>query len=142
VNAPTATVQGLAPYYPPVMVQPNALFGSPPNFYYPQSALNTTSTSTNTSASTTTMINNRAVPSDRPAALSESKAEWDEVKLNLVTRCASCGADFALFKRRHHCRCCQRAYCDTCSTKRHDVPAFALTNQRVCDTCHKHLSST
>lgn len=130
-------------YQPPVqMVQPNALFGSPPNFYYPplNASLLATNNSALNTAATTTLINNRPV-SDKPATLSESKAEWDEVKLNIANRCASCSADFALFKRRHHCRCCQRAYCDTCSTKRHDVPAFGLTNQRVCDVCAIHLGS-
>lgn len=134
-------------YYQPQvqMVQPNALFGSPPNFYYPplnSSVLNTNSVMNTNNSSTTTMINNKPVSlNDKPATLSEMKAEWDEVKLNITNRCASCSADFALFKRRHHCRCCQRAYCDTCSTKRHDVPAFGLTNQRVCDVCAIHLSS-
>jgi hypothetical protein len=133
-------------YYQPQvqMVQPNALFGSPPNFYYPplnSSVLNTNSVMNTNNSSTTTMINNKPVSlNDKPATLSEMKAEWDEVKLNITNRCASCSADFALFKRRHHCRCCQRAYCDTCSTKRHDVPAFGLTNQRVCDVCAIHLS--
>jgi hypothetical protein len=76
--------------------------------------------------------------------LSTSKATWEESKLpsHLTTRCTRCGVAFALLKRRHHCRCCGRTYCDPCCNKRHDISSLKIVNQRVCEACYRHLTTS
>jgi hypothetical protein len=73
-----------------------------------------------------------------PTQLALSKPTWDTAKENPA--CARCKEVFTFFKRRHHCRCCCREYCDVCTTKRAAVPTLGFKDPvRVCDTCHRHL---
>eukprot|EP00026_Physarum_polycephalum_P000300 Phypoly_transcript_00300.p1 GENE.Phypoly_transcript_00300~~Phypoly_transcript_00300.p1 ORF type:complete len:1780 (+),score=292.27 Phypoly_transcript_00300:209-5341(+) len=73
-----------------------------------------------------------------PTQLSLTKPTWDTAKENPA--CARCKEVFTFFKRRHHCRCCCREYCDVCTTKRAAVPTLGFKELvRVCDTCHRHL---
>ncbi len=54
-------------------------------------------------------------------------------------RCSRCDTEFTFFKRRHHCRCCFREFCDVCTTKRALVNQFGNQGpQRVCDSCAAH----
>ncbi|PRP80289.1 hypothetical protein PROFUN_11767 [Planoprotostelium fungivorum] len=72
------------------------------------------------------------------STLSLVKPSWDIEKEN--PSCTICGQLFTFFKRRHHCRCCFREICDTCSAHRDAVPHFNhSTPQRVCTHCHAHL---
>jgi ribosomal protein S14 len=57
-----------------------------------------------------------------PANLSTMKPTWDTTKENV--NCQNCNTEFSFFKRRHHCRCCFRELCDTCTVKRSPVPSF------------------
>jgi ribosomal protein S14 len=56
------------------------------------------------------------------ASLSTAKPTWDTTKENV--NCQNCNVEFSFFKRRHHCRCCFRELCDTCTVKRSPVPHF------------------
>eukprot|EP01126_Amoeba_proteus_P065091 TRINITY_DN9197_c0_g1_i3.p1 TRINITY_DN9197_c0_g1~~TRINITY_DN9197_c0_g1_i3.p1 ORF type:complete len:1337 (-),score=276.11 TRINITY_DN9197_c0_g1_i3:1163-5128(-) len=53
--------------------------------------------------------------------------------------CVKCDVEFSFFSRKHHCRCCNREYCDECSQGRSDVRIAKLTSARVCDFCKVHL---
>jgi hypothetical protein len=157
--APVSLLQpspALTPQFVPVLA-PNTAFGSPPSFLYAPSSSMTmvpaTSMSSLASSSATSRPQGTAVPpsntgttssSSTSFPLSSGKATWDESKLppQLTTRCTRCGVAFALLKRRHHCRCCGRTYCDPCCNKRHDVPSLKIVNQRVCEGCYRHLTST
>eukprot|EP01114_Cavostelium_apophysatum_P005443 TRINITY_DN1643_c0_g1_i3.p1 TRINITY_DN1643_c0_g1~~TRINITY_DN1643_c0_g1_i3.p1 ORF type:complete len:997 (+),score=254.06 TRINITY_DN1643_c0_g1_i3:187-3177(+) len=77
-----------------------------------------------------------------PAPLASSKPTWNTTKES--PRCTRCNAEFSLLlKRRHHCRCCFRQYCDGCSTKTTKVPQFGHpTPVRVCDPCFRHLGKS
>lgn len=76
-----------------------------------------------------------------PVILSINKPLWNTSKEGL--KCSKCLAEFTFFKRRHHCRCCFREYCDSCSQKQSKVALFGhLTPVRVCDPCFKHLSKS
>lgn len=69
-----------------------------------------------------------------------SKPKWDTKKEG--PQCLKCGSKFTLFLRRHHCRCCEREFCDPCSQKRISVPMFGHASPvRVCDGCFRHLSA-
>jgi hypothetical protein len=80
-----------------------------------------------------------------PASLADSKPIWldrkAEAGLNVEGACAQCALEFgAVVSRRHHCRCCSRAFCDAHSRKVHAVPLFGHNKPvRVCDACHRHL---
>lgn len=87
-------------------------------------------------------------PSQQPMIggnLSEQKPLWldrkAEAGLGTESACAQCGLEFgAVVARRHHCRCCQRAFCDAHSRKVHAVPQFGHPKPvRVCDACSRHL---
>uniref|UniRef100_A0A6B2KWH6 WW domain-containing protein n=1 Tax=Arcella intermedia TaxID=1963864 RepID=A0A6B2KWH6_9EUKA len=81
----------------------------------------------------TNMITNMPKPST--LALSVPTYEAQE-----GPTCIGCGAEFSLLvKRKHHCRCCTREFCDACSDFRSDIKSMKLTNARVCDFCNQHL---
>jgi len=61
-----------------------------------------------------------------------------------VSRCQICNNRFPtglLSSRRHHCRCCGRCICGSCSSKRSTLSYCPSEGDvRVCDTCYTHLS--
>jgi len=72
-------------------------------------------------------------------ALSMVPAEWEndrEIKV-----CGNCEKSFSLARRKHHCRCCGRIFCNECSPHRDELPlAFEVKGlQRTCDSCHQNL---
>lgn len=74
-----------------------------------------------------------------PPPLTSSKPSWNTSREGTV--CCRCETEFTFFKRRHHCRCCFREFCDSCSTRRLPVILFGHnTPVRVCDSCFRHLS--
>ena len=67
----------------------------------------------------------REIRSDR-AAQAAAAATFPPVWLedSAAPECPLCGATFALLRRRHHCRNCGTAVCDSCSSSR--WPHWAL----------------
>ncbi|XP_039123643.1 protein FREE1 [Dioscorea cayenensis subsp. rotundata] len=64
----------------------------------------------------------------------EEKDHW--VPDEAVTKCASCGADFNAFVRKHHCRNCGDIFCDKCTHGRIALTADETAQPvRVCDRC-------
>lgn len=47
--------------------------------------------------------------------------------------CGSCGQNFNLFNRRHHCRACGDVFCNRCSNVTWD---YGGEQVRVCEECH------
>ena len=68
-----------------------------------------------------------------------------------VTRCFRCGTMFKLWRRRHHCRCCGRVFCASCSQRQDIIPSYfkaygpsfedktTPTPQRTCIDCSDHV---
>ncbi|KAG5182201.1 hypothetical protein JKP88DRAFT_245653 [Tribonema minus] len=52
------------------------------------------------------------------------------------TECISCSSAFSIMNRRHHCRDCLAACCNSCSQARRAVPGMDGL-QRVCSACEK-----
>ena len=111
-------------------------------------ANNNNSNNSNGYASTMTSAPPQQLMAPQPIIggnLSEQKPLWLDRKAEAVgaeAGCAQCNAAFGtVVSRRHHCRSCQRAYCDAHSRKVHAVPQFGHPSPvRVCDACHRHLS--
>ncbi|CAF1194924.1 unnamed protein product [Rotaria sordida] len=63
-----------------------------------------------------------------------------------VTRCQNCNNRFRttiILSRRHHCRCCGRCVCGSCSTKKLVLEYCKHEGEvRVCDTCYTHFTGT
>ncbi|CAF4538087.1 unnamed protein product [Rotaria sp. Silwood1] len=63
-----------------------------------------------------------------------------------VTRCQNCNNRFRttiILSRRHHCRCCGRCICGSCSTKKLLLEYCKNDGEvRVCDTCYTHFTGT
>lgn len=57
-------------------------------------------------------------------------------------QCMSCGANFTVVKRRHHCRNCGKVFCARCSSNSVPLPKFGhIKPVRVCNKCFLyHLS--
>ncbi|EFA76579.1 hypothetical protein PPL_10348 [Heterostelium album PN500] len=71
--------------------------------------------------------------------LSQTAPLWDLEKT--IPACANCYLPFTVIRRRHHCRCCQREFCDACSQKRIAIPQFNhLDPVRVCIYCFIHTT--
>ena len=68
-----------------------------------------------------------------------SQQEWQSDKD--IKNCTNCEKLFALGRRKHHCRCCGRIFCDSCSPHKDELPAYFETKglQRTCDSCHVNL---
>lgn len=57
-----------------------------------------------------------------------------------VDACNGCKVTFSWWWRKHHCRCCGRLYCASCSSKSTSIPTFKFfTPVRVCDGCFRML---
>ncbi|KAJ8918864.1 hypothetical protein NQ315_011154 [Exocentrus adspersus] len=51
-------------------------------------------------------------------------------------KCMSCGANFTVVKRRHHCRNCGKVFCGRCSSNSVPLPKFGHAKPvRVCNKC-------
>ncbi|KAI4460745.1 early endosome antigen 1 [Holotrichia oblita] len=51
-------------------------------------------------------------------------------------KCMSCGSNFTVVKRRHHCRNCGKVFCSRCSSNNVPLPKFGHTKPvRVCNKC-------
>lgn len=51
-------------------------------------------------------------------------------------KCMSCGANFTVVKRRHHCRNCGKVFCARCSSNSVPLPKFGhIKPVRVCNKC-------
>ncbi|KAF7281279.1 lateral signaling target protein 2 homolog isoform X2 [Rhynchophorus ferrugineus] len=51
-------------------------------------------------------------------------------------RCMSCGSNFTVMKRRHHCRNCGKVFCARCSPNSVPLPKYGLVKPvRVCNKC-------
>lgn len=51
-------------------------------------------------------------------------------------KCMSCGANFTVVKRRHHCRNCGKVFCARCSSNSVPLPKFGHYKPvRVCNKC-------
>ncbi|XP_050304691.1 lateral signaling target protein 2 homolog [Anthonomus grandis grandis] len=51
-------------------------------------------------------------------------------------KCMSCGLNFTVMKRRHHCRNCGKVFCARCSSNSVPLPKFGLVKPvRVCNKC-------
>ncbi|GAM22933.1 hypothetical protein SAMD00019534_061080 [Acytostelium subglobosum LB1] len=73
------------------------------------------------------------------SVLSQTAPLWDLEKI--VPACSNCYLPFTVIRRRHHCRCCQREFCDACSVKRIAIPQFNHNDQvRVCLYCFIHTT--
>jgi hypothetical protein len=63
-----------------------------------------------------------------------------------VTRCQNCNNRFPttiISSRRHHCRCCGRCVCSSCSTKKLLLEYCKNEGEvRVCDTCYTSFTGT
>jgi serine/threonine protein kinase len=65
-------------------------------------------------------------------------ADWE--KDSEVPRCRLCQKDFALMRRRHHCRNCGRVFCHECSDKVCPIPDSTYrAAERVCHDCYANL---
>ena len=65
------------------------------------------------------------------------RRHWKEDSTTSV--CEYCGEQFALFRRRHHCRICGGVFCDTCSNHRVIITSRLGDNEgeRACIACVK-----
>lgn len=51
-------------------------------------------------------------------------------------QCMSCGANFTVVKRRHHCRNCGKVFCARCSSNSVPLPKYGHVKPvRVCNKC-------
>lgn len=51
-------------------------------------------------------------------------------------KCMSCGANFTVVKRRHHCRNCGKVFCARCSSNSVPLPKYGhMKPVRVCNKC-------
>ena len=59
-----------------------------------------------------------------------------------VGACVDCGINFTIYERRHHCRCCGRVFCSSCSQYQAEIPRLKILQPvRVCKTCHDSETS-
>jgi len=60
-----------------------------------------------------------------------------------ATHCLDCYKIFDWARRKHHCRCCGKIFCRSCSEYQSLLPrSFGTRNpQRVCKICHENLES-
>ena len=76
-----------------------------------------------------------AQPSPRSMTLI-ARRRWE--KDDKVDRCRGCKIEFSFFKRRHHCRCCGRIFCDACCP-RSSLPVVG-DGFRACAECKESRS--
>lgn len=72
--------------------------------------------------------------------LDRQKSRW--VPDALSTACARCGAQWTVFRRKHHCRRCFQVYCDSCCSCKVVLPGYGTEPQRVCKICEAILSGS
>ncbi|XP_015276499.1 PREDICTED: early endosome antigen 1 [Gekko japonicus] len=76
---------------------------------------------------------NQSLQIKHTQALNRKWAEDNEVQ-----NCMSCGKNFSVTIRRHHCRQCGNIFCAECSSKNALTPS-SKKPVRVCDTCFNDL---
>jgi len=72
---------------------------------------------------------------------SSSRAAWQNPLPGDVGACPACGAQLqGMFKTKRECKCCNRTYCDACSSKKAVVLSQGSKPIPVCPTCFGHLN--
>ncbi|XP_014246193.1 FYVE, RhoGEF and PH domain-containing protein 6-like isoform X1 [Cimex lectularius] len=56
-----------------------------------------------------------------------------------TTMCQICTAEFTVTFRRHHCRCCGKVVCGTCSNNKAPLQYLKFQSARVCEECYDYL---
>lgn len=57
--------------------------------------------------------------------------------------CKTCGFEFGLVIRRHHCRHCGKVFCHGCTKGKKRIGKFGFFSPvRVCQKCEEHLTSS
>lgn len=71
----------------------------------------------------------------RPPIFPQANMSWQEGNEN-ETHCCLCQCTFVpLWRQRHHCRCCARAVCHSCSDQTLAFSGPSETYERVCNEC-------
>ncbi|XP_055615049.1 protein RUFY3 isoform X2 [Toxorhynchites rutilus septentrionalis] len=61
----------------------------------------------------------------------------------VVSNCKSCGKEFGITRRKHHCRHCGNIFCSNCSGHEAVIPGESNGKSvRVCNTCWQRLASS
>ncbi|XP_026534197.1 FYVE, RhoGEF and PH domain-containing protein 5 isoform X2 [Notechis scutatus] len=63
------------------------------------------------------------------------------VPVSHVMMCMSCGCDFKLTLRRHHCHACGKIICRNCSRNKYPLKYLKDRLAKVCDGCYTELKS-
>ncbi|XP_029457245.1 FYVE, RhoGEF and PH domain-containing protein 5 isoform X1 [Rhinatrema bivittatum] len=61
------------------------------------------------------------------------------IPVSHVMMCMSCGCDFKLTLRRHHCHACGKIICRNCSRHRYPLKYLKDRIAKVCDNCYTEL---
>eukprot|EP01116_Phalansterium_solitarium_P024721 TRINITY_DN9138_c0_g1_i2.p1 TRINITY_DN9138_c0_g1~~TRINITY_DN9138_c0_g1_i2.p1 ORF type:complete len:360 (-),score=78.79 TRINITY_DN9138_c0_g1_i2:364-1443(-) len=70
----------------------------------------------------------------RPPSIKALRPRW--VPDGEQPVCSHCQHSFSIRRRRHHCRCCGRLFCDACSMTRMPLPGLRYVDPvRVCVGC-------
>ncbi|CAH1122802.1 unnamed protein product [Ceutorhynchus assimilis] len=76
-----------------------------------------------------------------PPEITQSRSEPPQVPPAWIPdieapKCMSCGSNFTVVKRRHHCRNCGKVFCGPCSANSVPLPKYGLLKPvRVCNKC-------
>ncbi|KAI4540700.1 hypothetical protein MG293_009741 [Ovis ammon polii] len=74
-----------------------------------------------------------------PPATPPARHQWVPDESESVCM-VCCRERFTMFNRRHHCRCCGRLVCSSCSTKKMVVEGCRENPTRVCDQCYSYFN--
>merc|ERR1719264_2380433 len=98
-----------------------------------------------------TTVEMRRKLDDSQAALHELGRENQSIQMELLkqtgrkwaddadaSNCSSCGGQFTITNRKHHCRNCGQIFCADCSGRSAPMANYKKP-QRVCDPCHSEL---
>lgn len=127
----------------PNLLAQEALFDS--NVYF-QGVVDETPVNTEEEERNVTNVTNdltRLAVEDQPTAAREEvtrRAEPERPPIwipdEVAPKCMSCGSNFTVVKRRHHCRNCGKVFCARCSSNSVPLPKFGFSKPvRVCNKC-------